>query len=155
MNPWNPSERLETDERVISDNFMHSLSPDIFLRDDSYRKMRNAVKESQMPGYIEKALLRCNQPFMEQVVDEAFASLSLEMLQQLREADAICWMKYGGMLGLLWKAVEKTIQKNVMQELVKFQLEMDQGFRAHYEITKYWKTGQPSFCWEKVSMEPS
>ena len=66
-----------TDGRVISDNFMHSLAPDILRRDYSYRKMRNAVEEHRMPEYIEKALLRCNQPFMEQVVEEAFASLSL------------------------------------------------------------------------------
>lgn len=63
----------ETDERVISDNFIHSLAPDIIRRVYHYCKMRNAVEEHRMPDYIEKALLRCNQPFMEQVMDEGFS----------------------------------------------------------------------------------
>ena len=212
-----------TDERIISENFMHSLAPDILRRSYSYQKMRNAVKEHRMPDYIEKALLRCNQPFMEKAVDEAFASLSLasagdkawekdvrkglrsvfsiwkmkndpdrlwasngtddakeclselriirwhksvlddseeiafyqpglrfclslEMLRQLREAGDIYWMKYGGMLERLWNAVEKTIQENVMKELIELQLETNPDIRDHYEITKYWKTG-PTFLW--------
>lgn len=65
----------EADERVIADNFQHSISVQMPL--GWYRGMKHAMETRQMPSYVEKALLRCNRVFMEQVVEEALASPSL------------------------------------------------------------------------------